>query len=357
MKSLKISRFWFIYFIIRLFYLFFSIFVYAKFTTLGDTERYLNAGFSFSLSALYNSTAFMDMIGGTVGRILGGNNVISNFPFMLISFCVIKWAIDILGIKKKENEFILLFILSLPNFCVWTSVCSKEIFGLLFSANFGVLIIHFLEGDYKLRKRDFWASYVCLLFKPQYYPFIAQGLLLIYLLNRQNKNWMYRLNVVGIFFIVNVLVLYLMKDIINGYANIMPMHFMSFDGTSNRNEDIWLADNDFYKKAPLGMFIAFWGPTMSEMLAKNTHFLAGIESFTIIGIFFWMSKNIIFYFWRTLKFNLLIGFTYFIIITGICFLHYPFGIFNSGSAIRYRTNFLFLFILLFLYLHSKYKKY
>lgn len=356
MKSFKVSRFWFTYFIIRLCYLFFTFFIYAKLTILGDTERFLNSGLTFSLKSLYSSTAFMDTIGGGVGYVLGGYNIISNLPFMLISFFVIKWAIDSLSFRRKINEVFLLFVLSLPNFCIWTSVCSKEIFGLLFSAVLGVLLIHFLSGNYKITKKDLFASYLCLLFKPQYYPFIVQALLLIYFLNKPNKSKIYRTRVGGIFLITNLFVLYLIKDIVNEYADIISMHFMSFDGASNRNEDIWLCNNDFFRKAPIGMFIAFFGPTLNEMLTKFTHFLAGIESLVIIGIFFWMSKNIFFRFLATWRINLLISFPYFIVITGICFLHYPFGIFNSGSAIRYRTNFIFLFILLFLYLYSYYGK-
>ncbi|MDL2281722.1 hypothetical protein LJC44_01210 [Parabacteroides sp. OttesenSCG-928-G06] len=345
----KVDSFWFTYFCIRLFYLFFTVFVYSKLTILGDTHRYLTIGISPSVDMLFSSTLLMDFLGGIAGYLSGGIDIISNFPFMLVSFFSVKWVVESLELKKYVSKRLLLFLLSTPSFCIWTSICSKETIGLLFISIFAVLLVNFLQGDYKIRVRDWGAAYLCLLFKPQYFIFILQGLFYIYLsakIKRPQINFL--LGVVFVF--CNLLVLYLLRNIVNEYAEIMYMHF-DFKGSGSTRDNIFLHENDFFYHAPAGMFLAFWGPNLSEMLSKPTHLFVGIESFVVMVVFCYLVYR---YFFRLLikgKFSPTILFSYFIIFTGISLLHYPFGIFNPGSAIRYRTNFFFLFVVLLLYLH------
>lgn len=350
----KVNRFWCYYFFIRIFYLFFAVFVYGNLTTLGDTERYLGNPIHFSVSIFYNSTEMMDFIGGIVGTLSGGLNVISNLPFTLLSFYMIRWTIRELKLTGFINWYLLLLLLSLPNFCIWTSICSKEVFGLVFSAIFSVLIVNFLKDDYKIRLRDIFAAYLCLLFKPQYFPFILQGLLYIYFARKWCCTNGMRLVLGFLMLFCNGVFLYLIKDIVNEYAGLMYVHFSADEATSTR-DNIFLHDNDFFTKAPLGMFTAFWGPTLKEMLEKPTHLIAGFESGVIFLLFLFLANRFIARFLILGWLNVTLFFSYFIIFSGICFLHYPFGIFNPGSAIRYRTNFLFLFIILLLYCWSYYK--
>ena len=74
-----------------------------------------------------------------------------------------------------------------------------------------------------------------------------------------------------------------MKDVVNEYANMMYVHF-DFDGSSTR-DNLWLKDNDFFYEAPRGMFVAFFGPTVSEMMHTPTHLIAGIESCILLMLF------------------------------------------------------------------------
>jgi len=353
-KLFIINRLWFFYFIVRSAYLLFAILIYSKITTLGDTARYLTANVGFSWNIFYNSTALMDFIGGILGGALGGSNIISNFPFMLISFTITKWAIETLELRTHINNYILFALISLPNFCIWTSICSKETIGLLFSSILAILIINFLKGNYKIKKRDFFALYLCAIFKPQYLPFILQGLFYIYFCNRifRNKPWVHfclGLLAIG----CNLFMLYLLKDIINVYASNMYAHFDLTRAISTR-DNIFINDNDFFKKAPIGIFISFFGPTLFEMLDKPTHLLAGIESLFIILIFLYLAYRFLVRIITTGRLNCIIVFSYVVIFSGICIAHYPFGIFNPGSAIRYRTNFIFIFIVLLLFLHVYY---
>lgn len=353
--KIRYNRFWGIYYIIRLFYLFFSIFVYANLTTLGDTERYLTASIELTPTILFNSTAQMDFVCGIIGKLLGGNNILSNFPFMLISFYMIKWSIEQLQFRNKIPNKLLLFILSLPNFCIWTSIASKETIGLVFSSILGVLVVNFLRGDYTIRKRDLFALYLCLVYKPQYSPFIIEGLICIIFIKKYLHK--YNTRVAFIFFVIvaNLSMLYAVRDTVNKYAEILPMHFISAEADSNKNENIWTYDDDFFIHAPMGIIEAFIGPTPQEMISKPTHFLAGIESIVLICLLFYFCHQPICKFLARLRFNMMFFISYTIIFIGICLLHYPFGIFNAGSAIRYRTNFIYMFILLSFHIYTYYR--
>lgn len=351
---IRVDRFWLYYFVIRIFYLVFTVFIYARLTTLGDTERYLTAPLSSitDITFFFSSTKMMDAIGSIFG-LLGGSNVLTNLPFTLLSFFVIKWAVDKYHFRDYIDNRLLLCVLSLPNFCVWTSLCSKETVGLVFSAILGSLIINFLNGNYTFKKIHYIGMYLCLIFKPQYFPFIAQGLFVVYVMNRFLKSIRSKVFFGCFVIFCNLAVLYLISDLINQYAGMMYLHFDDPNANSTR-ENIWLKDNDFFYEAPRGMFVAFFGPTFAEMLRSPVHLIAGVESLVILILFLLLGSQLIYRLMYRYRLNATIFFSYFIIITGISLLHYPFGIFNPGSAIRYRTNFLFLFILLFLYLCKEY---
>lgn len=351
---IKYNQFWAIYLGIRIFYLLFTILVYSRLSTLGDSGYYMTTGLHFSWDTLINSTSFMSSIGGFFGYFLGGINVLSNLPFTLYSFWIVRWAIRKLELREYVPSYLLLILISLPNFCIWTSVCAKELAGLTFSAVYAVLIINFLKGDYKIRGRDILATYLCLMFKPQYFPFILQGLLYIYFAGKWCRSQRSKM-ILGLVFVgTNCLFLYLIREIINQYAGMMYVHF-DMEMAKSTRENIFLADGDFFRYLPWGMFISFWGPTLGEMVEKPLHLIAGTESLIILSLFLILAGKFVARFLLLGKVNVTLFFSYFIIITGICFIHYPFGIFNPGSAIRYRTNFLFLFVVLLMYLYVCFK--
>ena len=353
----KISRFWLYYFFIRVFYLFFTIFVFQRFTSLGDTHRYLSRNISFTLRIFFDSTTFMDFFAGAVGTLFRQDMILSNFPAMLISFFTVRWVVEKLSLRKYVNNFFLMIMISLPNFSVWTSVWTKELFGLVFSAIIAVLVINFLNGQYKIKKIDILGLYLCFLFNPQYLPFIVQGLIFIYIArNFMNHKPMKQVKLAVIFLIINILFLYLIRDTVNAYAAIMHRHFDTATARATR-DNIFIEDYDFFRHLPWGMFIAFFGPTLDEMMTNPAHAIAGLESLFIIILFFYLSKHV--YIRGFFKSNVfpLVTISYIIIFVGICFIHYPFGVFNPGAAIRYRTRFIFLFTILLLYLYSYKDKY
>jgi len=348
----RLSRFWIYYFIIRFIYLLFAVLVYAQLTTLGD--NYLSAFIRpFSWGIFYNSTHFMFFWGGIIATVFRENVILSNLPAMFISFFAVKWAVDKLELRKYVNNRLLLLMISFPNFSIWTSIWSKETFGLVFTAIIAVLIINFINGNYKIKKIDILAFYLCLLFNPQFMPFILQGLVFIFIANNLLKHKpMGQFWLAIVFLCINVLFLYAIRDIVNMYAETMHSFFVFPEAGATR-ENIFLEENDFFRHLPRGMFISFFGPTLTEMVENPLHAIAGIESLFKIILFLYLSKYVLIGCLRKFHVFPVPVISYIMIFIGIGFIHYPFGIFNPGSAIRYRSRFIFLFIILLLYLYSR----
>ncbi len=234
----------------------------------------------------------------------------------------------------------------------------KRVHGALLLCNSWGPCVHFLQGDFRLHWRDLLGAGLCLIFKPQYLPFILQGLAFIWLADKLTLTSNGQMLLGAFFIILNIGILYFIQPLVDDLSFMMYAHFDLANAESTR-DNIFLHEGDFYRQAPYGMFLSFFGPTLSEMIQKPTHLIAGMESLLIVFLMLFMVK-------RSLKrLCFLLGrlepryfFSIFLIITGICFIHYPFGIFNPGSAIRYRTNFIFLFILILseLYIHDTTKE-
>lgn len=350
---MQFKKIWVIYFFIKIFYMFFAVFVFSHLTTLGDTFDYLNTPLHFTPAIFYSSTAFMQFTGGLF-RLIFRANVLACLPLMLLSFYGIYYAVDQLSLYKYSTYIIILF--SLPNFGVWTSIHGKEAVGCFCSAIIAVMLIKKINGRYRLKLIDYIALYLGAMFKPQYLLFVLQAFVFLTITNRF-KDKKYLPFILGVIIIaLNVVVLYLARDLIDQLAKGMAIHFKSNDASlaqSTRSEEPWMEHYGFFRIAPYGMFIAFFGPTLSEMLHKPAQLLAGIESMIMIFCFLVLLWPRLKYNLSFFRFNPRIFISYFIIFIGILFIHYPFGFLNPGSAIRYRANFYALFVLLLLYLFTK----
>jgi hypothetical protein len=142
--------------------------------------------------------------------------------------------------------------------------------------------------------------------------------------------------------------LYLAYDEINTLSFMMYNHF---GGANSSRTNIFINEGDFFRYAPLGMLVSFVGPTLSEMASSPANLIAGVEGVLILVFLIYLILRQLLRFLRYGQFNPTIIFPIMITVFGILFVHYPFGIFNPGSATRYRENFLFLFFILFLYMY------
>lgn len=347
---MKNKGIWFLFFLSKLFYLNLALFVYSKFTTLGDTFNYLRGDHINYGRMIFNSTNFIGTLAGTLAIILGP--FLANIPFLILSFYGIYFSINRLKINRSQLIFLLL-LLSLPNFGIWTSIASKEALGVFFM---GIILGYILDvierRPSKNIKLVLFSFYLCVLFKPQYLLGIISLLCFIFLSRRFELKGGGKSLLLLCFFCISFLSLYIFRNQINDLSFIMPLHF-SLDSGSTRENTIWLNDFDVFRNAPYGMFIGFFGPTLTEAISKPTHLLAFLESSFIIGLFFFGVFRIALITLKTGFFNVYYLGIFLTSSLWILFVHYPFGVLNPGSAIRYRENFYSFFVILFYFIFQK----
>lgn len=349
------KKVWLFFLFLKFLYMMMALFLYPKLSSLGDTLRYLNGPNAYAPYFLFNSTAFMDTIAYTFSVFLG--TILANVPFLLISFYGVFYPINKLNLNLKQLVFVL-FLLSLPSFGIWTSVASKESVSVFFMG----VILGFFIGYVKGERRDnFWtlifSVYLCAIFKPQYLVAVIFGFSFFYICKKISKDGYSSLIILFFSFFVSVLALYFFRNEINDLSFIMPKHF-SLDAGSTRENKIWVNDFDVFINAPYGMMIAFIGPTVSEALSSKVHAFVFLESIFIVFSFFCLLFMIFTYSKRSQKFNVLCFGGFFLFLFWLLFVHYPFGVLNPGSAVRYRESFYsFILIFMFFWYSESYKSY
>lgn len=339
-----LNKYWVAFFLLKIFYMFFALFIYSKFTVLGDTSTYLSCSAFPKSDFFWNSTSFMINVSCYFSRFLG--SVFANLPFLLISFYGIYYAVRRLNLNNRELFFVLL-LLSFPSFGVWTSIASKEAIGVFFMGIIAGFIIDYVNGN---PNKNFFlvgfAFYICAIFKPQYLIGISALILFVFLCRKFSLQGIGKAVVLILFFVFSFLALYFARNEINELSFIMPAHF-TLEAGSTRENTIWVNDFDVFWNAPYGMFIGFFGPTIGEALSKSTHLIAFLESSMIVGFFLFAVFKLMLITINTGRLNIFyLGF--FLTTTlWVLFVHYPFGVLNPGSAIRYRQNFYGFLVVLF----------
>jgi hypothetical protein len=350
---MKVNKYWFFFFLTKIFYMFFAIFVYAKLTTLGDASSYISGSKLNLNNFYYNSTSMMSFFGLMISKVLG--SILVHFPFMILSFYGIWYSVKRLSLTNRELFFILL-ILSFPSFGVWTSIVSKEAVGVFFM---GIILGYFIDliknKNRNIKLIEYIALYLLLIFKPQYFIAILSIFIFIKL------SYFFKLKNIGklFLFLTHVIIIislfWYFRDIINELSYTMPKHF-TMEAGSTRENTIWLENNDVFYNAPYGMFIAFFGPTINEAIDKPIQLLAFIESSIICIIAFFFISKASYIVLLTKKINILYFSLFNIAVFWLLFVHYPFGVLNAGSGIRYRENFYGFLVVFIFYLYKKIKE-
>lgn len=341
----KYFKYWLAFFIVKLFYMGFALIVITQVTQLGDTERYLNGPTFGTVNPLANSTYLMDFTAGGFSRILGP--VLANIPFLLLSFYGIYYSVKRLNLTSF-NFKLLLLLLSVPSFGIWTSIASKEAVVVFSLGLYLGCIIDFFNRD-KLNIIAFILSFSLLvLFKYQYSISLLMLFVFVFYINKFRRNDSIELILTILLAFTSILILYVFRDKINDLSFKVPAHF-SLESASTRENTFWLEKYDIFWSAPYGMFISFIGPTFSEALRKPFQMLVFIESaFIAIFIIGLMFRSFIIDAYR-MKLNLKYIGLFIIPVFWLLFVHYPVGILNPGSAIRYRSGFYAFICILFFF--------
>ena len=149
---------------------------------------------------------------------------------------------------------------------------------------------------------------------------------------------------------VSLVALYLARQQIADLALAILPHFLSVgaDIGGSTREAFWVTPQEVFTKAPQGMLLAFFGPTLGE--AQNGGLLQRIsfaESTLLLGIL-----AVVFF----AKLRSLPAYSLFLgagTIFWIMFANYPLGVMNPGAAIRYRTGYEMIVVLVILFVFSR----
>jgi len=137
----------------------------------------------------------------------------------------------------------------------------------------------------------------------------------------------------------------LLIETLNALSIELPRHFSVDPNSDTRTHFFFQTDTDWIYSIPFGTLIAFWGPTLSEAIHSAKYFATFSES---LIIFFFICGQ--FYRFVSVR-GFVVRHKLFITVLTVILLfliaNYPFGFFNPGSALRYRSAYLpFMFFFL-----------
>jgi len=334
--------------------MFFAEFLYTRFASLGDSHRYLSSSITVDYHIFFSSTRMMDFLGGVIGIL---PSFLYHFPALLISFWGIvilyKCLVDVNTLENNNTKLLFFILMVMPSFSMWTSIHSKEAVACFFMSVLASELI------YKIVLKKFqrpWllmiSFYLLLIFKPQYFVAVASAYVFILLSNNFFTTGYQKLFLLICILSVQLSLLYYFKDIIDTLSLNMYDHFNVGDAKSTRDNIYFVHEGDFFRNMVSGMFLAFWGPTLVETIHRPMWGGFFLESLLIVSILaFLLIKP-----YRSLfrfKINTLTISVVFLCFFWLLFVHYPFGIFNPGSAIRYRQNFYPFLVCIGLYFFAK----
>ncbi|WP_159565626.1 hypothetical protein [Budvicia diplopodorum] len=319
-------------------YSFLAVFVFAQFSSLGDTNDYIN-GYYLDRDDLFSTAYLMSVIGSLLGTV--GSFLLS----LLLSITGILYMLE--KARLGNNQLVLvLVLLSLPSFGVWTSIFSKEIFVLFSFCICTGGLIELING-----KRSFLSIFqivalaLLTFIKPHYAVAVYSSMLTILAYKNGIKSELaISVNII-IFCLIILASIYYIEAIFE-YTQIMPKHFSRNGGTTRINE-FWNSEYDFFTFIPLGLPMAFIGPTLPESINNIKllpFFFEGCFLFLLI-IFYSATSIIRNQNINTMALSLFISFTCVLLIA-----HYPFGVFNAGSAMRYRSGLIMPMCVFLIYL-------
>ena len=155
--------------------------------------------------------------------------------------------------------------------------------------------------------------------------------------------------------VLDISLLYHFRDIIDELSFSMYAHFNPSGAGSTREISVFENQYDIFFQAHYGMIVAFIGPSFDELVDKPVFIPFFIEGVALLALLTFLN-------WREYanvlvkgKINVLFFTIVFFTLFWFLFVHYPFGVFNPGSATRYRSNFIHFLVIFVFYFRYRIK--
>lgn len=324
----------------------FAIVVYAKFSPFRDAELYLNTSFvDWKLRLLLYRTFFTGYFYAGLKQLFIFNTAVHLFISTMTAFVI--WYI-LKSEYKYINKPLLWACLLLPHFLIWTGVVGKEALAIT-----GFLLVIKVCVDVvvcnKIKILPLLIGFFLGLLERPHYGLAYLYLFLISLLVSQNKiklmslfsPWRSAGLLLCMFLYCGVIFYYLQPISTDALLKFMlgaQSFFLPFMGATNRWNINWQQASDFFANLYWGIPISIIGPTSSEVVSRpilTPIVIEGLFSLTLmIVLCFMLIRSIKSY----PKYSTLIIWGFIPALLMGLLINYPMGIFNTGSAIRYKQS-------------------
>ena len=355
-KTLKTVHITIILFLIKLFGVCFSIFIFHKFSPLIDANLYIDHFYSSTREIRTRTVQEIVLLFSVF------NEIVIHYVFGCISLIGFFYAL----IKFNFKPILLIFLL-LPSSIVWTSIVGKEA---IYFGFFTLLIFIWITAlNDKLKLIDLilfiFSVIVCLVFRPHYLIciFWLYFSLIIIKYFFKYKNIVLFFTFLGLVILcLNIVysdeILWRAVSLIDYYSrsarfvhyNILPPEIAA---KIEFYDQIFLSFKDAIIKDWIYSII---GPRFDELFVRIEfipYFIEGflILSFPLMMYIYALKRNID----EFKKFNMLYLYSLIPALCLIILVHIPFGILNPGTGIRWRVNFESIFYLTPMLIYFNYK--
>lgn len=323
----------------------FSVFVYSRYSMLGDAQAYLEGGYGES-SFTQGRTLLITRIAGGLRSVLG-MDVLVHLAFSMFAAAGVCYLASGADLRGRQRWPLLLILLN-PNFGVWASVTGRES---LFVGMMGFFMGAVL-GHYRRRRGAGAMLLAALAVAGMVYLRAPFGLgaalfFVVYLMFAWGPRLRLSVGVRALFFILlAALTLYVTWPQIDAFIGeeVLPQARSYFTVTSATTRT-WVDLRDtgdllanVWWMAPLALV----GPTPMEVLSRPImlpFFAAGL---IVLGLLLRAAYTALFKLPEPPRAVVLLGWLPATVMMLVAYT--PFGIYNPGSGIRYASCFLLFLI-------------
>jgi hypothetical protein len=324
---------------------FFALLIYGSIVKLGDSQGYASNNKEFSYNILLNRTEFTEFLFSSITVVTNSVFITHLISSLFVGYCIYYVFKDS---YRFINKHILFLTLSLPHFLIWTGVTTKELLSVALFSIFIKQVFNIVDKSTVNKKILIFAGVVAVFLRPHYgiaYLYLFVSTVLITYIYRRDYN-IFSKGVVFLFygFLILVLVTFLYytfeywEDVLIAVMEKSKNYFIHYSGSSTRYDLEFKSVSDFFSMIPSGLFMSLVGPTFAESLSRPLFFVAFIEGVIYLGIclfiyYVFFIKSLAY---RNNLFLSLFLFSFLPALIALLLAHYPLGVFNPGTALRYK---------------------
>lgn len=324
-----------------------TLYVYAKFSPFPDSERYLRAQVNgWNVIYLFNRTLFSDFIYSFLKHILIYNTAVHLFVSLTVGGILWYLAKDD---YKYANRPLFWACLLLPHFLIWSGIVGKEV---LVIAGF----LLFIKGCVDLVVWNklkpiplLLGCFIGFILRPHYALAYSYLFVISFIIAKSKICFIGRFSFQNSLILLAIVLAYLvllynlffpvLVDSFEGFMNEVSRYFFVFtQSNGNRWDVIWKHTADFFYNMPWGIPISIIGPTYTEALNKPIFFPVFIEGCIALLLLVACSYQLLKLAASNRNYRTIVIWGFLPAMISGVLINYPFGLFNPGSAIRYKQS-------------------